>query len=236
MIVRCIKWILATNTIVYAQGQWLKKQQRRAVVLDDGTRSNWDVILWTQMASMRLRLTSVAVDGQKIMMSNSSMLIYPATTTSPATAATFGVLHDFHLLSLEAKSLVYHFYNKLACQMDNSGIFSLGCLSKWATDMPLMVLREPRWVNAVKCRINREKSRGMIREVRGQSSELFRVLEEGSENNLVYYNTTEVQSEHSNQDRLNKPKRRGGGVRRNTGGQLKRKRKSSNINYQTEVQ
>jgi hypothetical protein len=49
--------------------------------------------------------------------------LYPATTT---TAATFGVLHDIHLLSLEAKSLVYHFYNKLACQMDNSGIFSLG--------------------------------------------------------------------------------------------------------------
>jgi hypothetical protein len=99
-----------------------------------------------------------------------------------------------------------------------------------------MVLREPRWVNAVKCRINGEKSGGMIREVRGQSSELFRVLEEGSENNLVYYNTTEVQSEHSNQDQLNKPKKRGGGVRRNARGQLERKRKSSNINYQTEVQ
>jgi hypothetical protein len=76
----------------------------------------------------------------------------------------------------------------------------------------------------------------MIWEVWGRSLELFGVPEEGSENNLLYRNTTEVQSEHSNQDWLNKPKRRGGGVRRNTGGQLKRKRKSSNINYQTEVQ
>ncbi|KAF8153587.1 hypothetical protein K438DRAFT_1622801, partial [Mycena galopus ATCC 62051] len=49
--------------------------------------------------------------------------LYPATTTSPATAATFGVLREFHLLSLEAKSSAYHFYNKLARQTDNSGVF-----------------------------------------------------------------------------------------------------------------
>ncbi|KAJ7817192.1 hypothetical protein B0H14DRAFT_3474825 [Mycena olivaceomarginata] len=49
--------------------------------------------------------------------------LYPATTTSPATVATFGVLRDFHLLSLEAKSSAYHFYNKLARQTDNSGVF-----------------------------------------------------------------------------------------------------------------
>jgi hypothetical protein len=58
---------------------------------------------------------------------------------------------------------------------------------------------------SVKCQIDREKSGGMIWEVQGWSSELFGVLEEGSENNLVYCNTTEVQSERSNQDRLNKP-------------------------------
>jgi hypothetical protein len=49
--------------------------------------------------------------------------LYPATTTNPATAATFRVLRDFHLLSLEAKSSAYHFYNKLARQTDNSGVF-----------------------------------------------------------------------------------------------------------------
>jgi hypothetical protein len=76
----------------------------------------------------------------------------------------------------------------------------------------------------------------MIQEVWGQSSELFRVPEEGSENNLDYRNTTEVQSEHSNEDWLNKPKRQGGGVQKNTGGWLECKRKLSNINYQTEVQ
>ncbi|KAJ7716172.1 hypothetical protein B0H14DRAFT_2412947 [Mycena olivaceomarginata] len=49
--------------------------------------------------------------------------LYPVTTTNPATAATFRVLRDFHLLSLEAKSSAYHFYNKLACQTDNSSVF-----------------------------------------------------------------------------------------------------------------
>ncbi|KAJ7813038.1 hypothetical protein B0H14DRAFT_3090425 [Mycena olivaceomarginata] len=49
--------------------------------------------------------------------------LYPATTTNPATAATFRVLRDFHLLSLEAKSSAYHFYNKLARQTDNTGVF-----------------------------------------------------------------------------------------------------------------
>ncbi|KAJ7300391.1 hypothetical protein DFH08DRAFT_725373, partial [Mycena albidolilacea] len=47
--------------------------------------------------------------------------LYPATTTNPATAATFRVLRDFHLLSLEAKCSAHHFYNKLARQTNNSG-------------------------------------------------------------------------------------------------------------------
>jgi hypothetical protein len=49
--------------------------------------------------------------------------LYPATTTKPATAATFRVLGDFHLLSLEAKYSAHHFYNKLARQTNNSGVF-----------------------------------------------------------------------------------------------------------------
>ncbi|KAJ7330528.1 hypothetical protein DFH08DRAFT_708944, partial [Mycena albidolilacea] len=49
--------------------------------------------------------------------------LYPATTTNPATAATFRVLRDFHLLSLEAKCSAHHFYNKLARQTNNSGVF-----------------------------------------------------------------------------------------------------------------
>ncbi|KAF8205885.1 hypothetical protein K438DRAFT_1506082, partial [Mycena galopus ATCC 62051] len=49
--------------------------------------------------------------------------LYPATTTSPATAATFRALRDFHLLSLEAKSSAHHFYSKLARQTNNNGTF-----------------------------------------------------------------------------------------------------------------
>jgi hypothetical protein len=49
--------------------------------------------------------------------------LYPATTTNPATAATFRVLRNFHLLSLEAKSSAHHFYNKLARQTNNNGVF-----------------------------------------------------------------------------------------------------------------
>ncbi|KAF8144857.1 hypothetical protein K438DRAFT_1992419 [Mycena galopus ATCC 62051] len=49
--------------------------------------------------------------------------LYPATITNPATAATFRVLRDFHLLSLEAKSSAHHFYNKLARQTNNNGVF-----------------------------------------------------------------------------------------------------------------
>ncbi|KAJ7853723.1 hypothetical protein B0H14DRAFT_3085596 [Mycena olivaceomarginata] len=57
--------------------------------------------------------------------------LYPATMTNPATAATFAVLRDFHLLSLEAKCSAHHFYNKLACQTNNSGVFQ-PCMLKQA--------------------------------------------------------------------------------------------------------
>jgi hypothetical protein len=36
---------------------------------------------------------------------------------------TFAVLCDFHLLLLEAKCSAHHFYNKLARQTNNSGVF-----------------------------------------------------------------------------------------------------------------
>ncbi|KAK6988879.1 CxC2 domain-containing protein [Favolaschia claudopus] len=49
--------------------------------------------------------------------------LYPATTTNPATAATFRVLRDFQLLSLEAKCSAHHYYNKLARQTNNTGVF-----------------------------------------------------------------------------------------------------------------
>ncbi|KAJ7104828.1 hypothetical protein C8R44DRAFT_639918, partial [Mycena epipterygia] len=49
--------------------------------------------------------------------------LYPATTTNPATAATFRVLRQFHLLSLEAKCSAHHFYNSLARLTNNNGVF-----------------------------------------------------------------------------------------------------------------
>ncbi|KAJ7113288.1 hypothetical protein C8R43DRAFT_1138715 [Mycena crocata] len=49
--------------------------------------------------------------------------LYPATTTKPASAATFGVLRQFHMLSLESKCSAHHFYNGLARMTNNSGVF-----------------------------------------------------------------------------------------------------------------
>ncbi|KAG1834036.1 hypothetical protein DFJ58DRAFT_735912 [Suillus subalutaceus] len=48
--------------------------------------------------------------------------LFPATTTDPKTAATFGVLKFFHLLSFKSKVSAYEFYHSLACQSDNTGI------------------------------------------------------------------------------------------------------------------
>ncbi|KAJ7826181.1 hypothetical protein B0H14DRAFT_2368315, partial [Mycena olivaceomarginata] len=49
--------------------------------------------------------------------------LYPATITNPATAATFRVLRDYHLLCFEAKASAYHYYNKLVRQTNNNGVF-----------------------------------------------------------------------------------------------------------------
>ncbi|KAJ7242248.1 hypothetical protein C8J57DRAFT_1557922 [Mycena rebaudengoi] len=48
--------------------------------------------------------------------------LYPATTTSPRTAATFSVLRRFHLLSFESKCSSYEFYHSLARETDNGGV------------------------------------------------------------------------------------------------------------------
>ncbi|KAG2122214.1 hypothetical protein DEU56DRAFT_873634 [Suillus clintonianus] len=48
--------------------------------------------------------------------------LFPATVTNPRTAATFGVLKFFHLLSFESKVSAYEFYHSLARQSDNTGV------------------------------------------------------------------------------------------------------------------
>lgn len=47
---------------------------------------------------------------------------FPATTSEPRTAATFGVLKAFHLLSLESKASAYEYYNSLTRLTDNTGL------------------------------------------------------------------------------------------------------------------
>jgi hypothetical protein len=42
--------------------------------------------------------------------------LWPATTTSPKTAATFAVLRQYHLLSFESKCSALKFYQSFACQ------------------------------------------------------------------------------------------------------------------------
>ncbi|KAF8443736.1 hypothetical protein L210DRAFT_3611220 [Boletus edulis BED1] len=48
--------------------------------------------------------------------------LFPASTDKPRTAATFSVLEEFHLLSLESKVSVHHYYNTLARHSNNSGL------------------------------------------------------------------------------------------------------------------
>ncbi|KAK7028741.1 hypothetical protein R3P38DRAFT_2937983 [Favolaschia claudopus] len=45
--------------------------------------------------------------------------LWPATTTSPRTAATFAVMRSYHLLSFESKCATLEFYQSLARQTDN---------------------------------------------------------------------------------------------------------------------
>jgi hypothetical protein len=49
--------------------------------------------------------------------------LFPATVRDPHTAATFGVLEQFHLLSLESKASAYEFYHALRRRSDNAGLF-----------------------------------------------------------------------------------------------------------------
>lgn len=46
----------------------------------------------------------------------------PVTADRPRTAATFQVLEEFHLLSLDSKLFCYEFYTSLACRSDNTGL------------------------------------------------------------------------------------------------------------------
>ncbi|KAJ7257694.1 hypothetical protein C8J57DRAFT_1436922 [Mycena rebaudengoi] len=48
--------------------------------------------------------------------------LYPATTTNPRTAATFGTLRGFQLMSFESKCSAYEFYHSLARAADNTGL------------------------------------------------------------------------------------------------------------------
>ena len=47
---------------------------------------------------------------------------FPATSDMPRTAATFCVLEDFHLLSLESKLSCSEFYSALSRRSDNTGL------------------------------------------------------------------------------------------------------------------
>ncbi|KAG1823160.1 hypothetical protein DFJ58DRAFT_720087 [Suillus subalutaceus] len=50
------------------------------------------------------------------------MSLFPSTTADPKTAATFHLLEEFHLLSLESKVSAYEFYYALMRRSDNTGI------------------------------------------------------------------------------------------------------------------
>jgi len=47
---------------------------------------------------------------------------FPATSTSPRTAATFQILEHYHLLSFESKASCYEFYHSLVRLTDNTGL------------------------------------------------------------------------------------------------------------------
>jgi hypothetical protein len=50
------------------------------------------------------------------------MRFFPASSDKPRTAATFNLLEEFHLLSLESKVSAYEFYNALSRRSDNTGL------------------------------------------------------------------------------------------------------------------
>jgi len=48
--------------------------------------------------------------------------LFPATVTDPKTAATFGVLEQYHLLSFESKASAFEFYQAPARLSNNTGM------------------------------------------------------------------------------------------------------------------
>ena len=48
--------------------------------------------------------------------------LFPASTDQPRTAATFSVLEEYHLLSLESKVSAYHYYIALSRCNNNTGM------------------------------------------------------------------------------------------------------------------
>ncbi|KAF8425786.1 hypothetical protein L210DRAFT_3615051 [Boletus edulis BED1] len=48
--------------------------------------------------------------------------LFPASTDKPRTAATFSVLEEYHLLSLESKVSAHHYYTLLTRRSDNTGL------------------------------------------------------------------------------------------------------------------
>lgn len=50
---------------------------------------------------------------------------FPATLLDPSTCATFELLREFHILSLQAKVSMHHFYVSLHRKSDNTGLRSL---------------------------------------------------------------------------------------------------------------
>ncbi|KAF8128998.1 hypothetical protein EV363DRAFT_1169765 [Boletus edulis] len=72
--------------------------------------------------------------------------MFPATVRDPRTAATFGVLEQFHLLSLESKVSAYEFYHALKRRSDNTGL----CEPKDRYKAFLRMIREWRHLKMMK--------------------------------------------------------------------------------------
>jgi hypothetical protein len=51
--------------------------------------------------------------------------LYPATILDPRTCATFALLREFHILSLQSKISMHHFYLSLHRRTDNTGLKSI---------------------------------------------------------------------------------------------------------------
>ncbi|KAF8834341.1 hypothetical protein BDN67DRAFT_1048589 [Paxillus ammoniavirescens] len=72
---------------------------------------------------------------------------FPATPTHPRTAATFRLLTQFHLISLESKISAYEFYNALSRLVNNMGLMP----AKNRYEEFLRIARQWRHLKMVKC-------------------------------------------------------------------------------------